>query len=120
MSPKITIIKRDSYSFPIHFENDVCLDLDITGYTLFFTVKTLANLDLDDDLAIIQKTVTEHTSPTTGDSVIVLTDEDTNQSAGSYWYDIQLKSPTGNITSCEKGEFIIIQDVTKRTEVPSV
>lgn len=119
MSPKITIIKRDSYSFPIYFENVNCGDLDITGYTLFFTVKTLANLDSADTLAIIQKSITSHTDPTHGESLITLTSTDTDQTAGTYYYDIQLKSPTGTITSCEKGEFIISQDVTKRTDVPS-
>ena len=119
MSPKITIIKRDSYSFPIFFTDENCAELDITGYTLFFTVKTLATLDSADTSAIIQKSITSHTDPTHGKSLIELSNTDTDETAGTYYYDVQLKSPTGAITSCVKGEFIIEQDVTKRTEVPS-
>ena len=119
MSPKITIIKRDSYSFPIIFKDANCAVMDITGYTLFFTVKTLANLDNADTSALIQKSITSHTDPTHGESLITLTSTDTDQTAGTYYYDIQIKSPSGNISSCVKGEFIIEQDVTKRTAVPS-
>lgn len=119
MSPKITIIKRDSYSFPLTFKDADCNAIDITGYIIFFTVKTLATLDSDDTSALIQKTITSHTSPTTGQSLLTLTSTDTNQTAGTYYYDLQVKTPSGNIISCEKGEFIIAQDVTKRTVEPS-
>jgi len=119
MSPKITIIKRDSYSFPLTFKDADCVAIDITGYTIFFTVKTLANIDSADTTAIIQKSITTHTSPTTGQSLLTLTATDTDQTAGTYYYDIQVKTATGNIISCEKGEFVISQDVTKRTDVPS-
>jgi len=119
MNPKITIIKRDSYSFPLIFKDEACNAIDITGYTIFFTVKTLANIDSDDTTAIIQKNITTHTSPTAGQSLLTLTTTDTDQTAGTYWYDLQVKTLSGNIISCEKGEFIISQDVTKRTDVPS-
>ena len=119
MNPKITIIKRDSYSFPLTFKDSDCNAIDITGYTIFFTVKTLENIDSDDTTAIIQKSITSHISPTTGQSLLTLTATDTDQTAGTYWYDLQVKTPAGNIISCEKGEFGISQDVTKRTDVPS-
>jgi len=119
MSPKITIIKRDSYSFPLTFKDADCNAIDITGYTIFFTVKTLANIDSADTTAIIQKTIETHTDPTQGESLIELTNTDTDQTAGSYWYDVQVKTPAGNITSCMKGQFEIMQDVTKRTSAPS-
>lgn len=117
MSPKIIIIKRDSYSFPITLEQSNGEPLDITGYTIFFTVKAMASAE--DSTAIIQKNITEHTDPTEGESLITLTSTDTDQTAGEYWYDVQIKSPSGNITSCEAGKFEILQDITKRTEVPS-
>jgi hypothetical protein len=119
-SPKIQIIKRDSYSFPVFFTDADCNKLDITGYTLFFTVKALADLDKDDTSAKIQKIITEHTDPEEGESLITLESDDTDISAGTYWYDIQLKCSNGGITSCVSGEFIIIQDVTKSVDIPSV
>jgi hypothetical protein len=115
MSPRIKIIKRDSYSFPITFEEADGTPLDITGYTIFFTVKTLANADNPDTSAIIQKDITTHTHADAGESLIELTTTDTDQTAGEYLYDVQIKSPTGAITSCESGEFEIMQDITKRT-----
>lgn len=119
-SPKIQIIKRDSYTFPIFFTDEACREIDITDYTLFFTVKLFADLDKADTEAKIQKVVTEHTDPEKGESLITLESDDTDISAGTYWYDIQLKCSNGGITSCVSGEFIVIQDVTKSVDVPSV
>ena len=115
---KIQIIKRDSVNWEVLFKDaETCLPYDLTGSIVFFTVKTLANLDSEDTTAIIQKDIDTHSDPTHGITEIALTPTDTNQAAGSYWYDIQLKTAEGNILSTIKGEFEIVQDVTKRTTI---
>lgn len=111
MSPKLSIIKRDSVSFELDIKN--CgVAIDITGYTIYFTVKSSANISAGDGSAIIKKIITSHTDPTNGITHIVLTPTDTNQTAGEYFYDVQMKAPDGEVTSCVMGQFEIIQDVT--------
>lgn len=112
---KIRIIKRDDITFDCEFKNG-CVAVDLTGATLFFTVKTLANADNPDATsAVISKTITTHYDPTNGKTRIELTSTDTDVSAGSYWYDIQLKDTAGKISSCEKGQIEVLQDITRRT-----
>lgn len=112
---KIRIIKRDDITFDCEFKNG-CVPIDLTGSTVFFTVKTLANADNpDDSSAIILKTITSHYDPTNGRTRIELSSADTSISAGSYWFDIQIKDSGGKISSCEKGQIEILQDITRRT-----
>ncbi len=112
---KIRIIKRDDITFDCEFKNG-CVAVDLTGTTLFFTVKTLANADNPDaSSAIISKTITSHYDPTNGRTRIELTSIDTDVPAGNYWYDIQLKDSAGKISSSEKGQIEVLQDITRRT-----
>lgn len=112
MSPKLTIIKRDSISFRLTCKDSCGNAIDITGYTVYFTVKSLANISSGDNTATIQKIVTSHTDPESGITHIALTSTDTNVDAGTYYYDIQIKTTTGAISSCVKGQIEIIQDIT--------
>ena len=112
MSPKQTIIKRDSISFKLTVKDECGAVIDITGYTIYFTVKSLANISSGDNTATIQKIVTSHTDPTHGITHIALTSSDTNVTAGEYYYDIQMKTDTGAISSCVQGKFEILQDIT--------
>lgn len=87
---------------------------NLTGCTVFFTVNATEAPD-DDTAAIIEKEVTVHTNPTAGLTTISITNADTQDlTPGSYWYDIQLKDTSGNITSLKKDRFIIISDITRR------
>jgi hypothetical protein len=112
MSPKIQIIKRDSKTFTIRVVDACGVAINITGYTVYFTVKSQANIGSNDGTAIIRKVITSHTNPTAGLTAIPLTSTDTNQTIGEYFYDIQMKSPTGAISSCVKGKCEILQDIT--------
>lgn len=112
MSPKLTIVKRDAVSFRLICKDSCGEAIDITGYTIYMTVKSLANISSGDSSATIQKIVTSHTDPTHGITHIALTSTDTNVDAGEYYYDVQMKSPTGAVSSCISGKFEIIQDIT--------
>lgn len=112
MSPKQTIIKRDSISFKLTVKDECGEVIDITGYTIYFTVKSLANISSGDNTATIQKIVTSHTDPTHGITHIALTSSDTNVTAGDYFYDIQVKTPDGSISSCVQGKLEVLQDIT--------
>lgn len=105
-------IKRgDSKSYTLFFTDENSVPLDITGYTLFFTVKE--KLDDVDTSAKISYTITTFTSPTTGEAVINLTPSNTNL-IGSYLFDIQIKDTAGNITTILEGIINFSRDVTLR------
>lgn len=79
--------------------------IDITGYSFLFTVKK--SKDDSDDNSIIRKVFTTHSSPTTGVTEITLTDEDTNNISGIFFYDYRWTDTSNNIKSIFKGSFEI-------------
>ena len=85
--------------------------LDITGYTVKFTVKenisdTYAN-------AKIAKTVTSHFDPTNGKTQIDITHSDTSSlEEKGYHYDIELTDTSGNILTVVRGIFNVTLDIT--------
>jgi len=109
----IRIIKATDSSMTVNFTKDSAV-FDITGYTLFFTVKKPADAEKgSDDDAIIKKTVTTHTDPTAGISTITLSNSDTNIDAGNYLWDIKLLKET--IVSATYSDYLeIVQNITVR------
>jgi hypothetical protein len=111
---KITIIKGDDKKLNLEFTKDDEI-LNITGYTVFFTVKS--DTDLSDEDAEIKKDIVGHIDPINGKTTISITHEDTvDLKAGKYYFDIQIKDLSDKILSINMGEFYILQDVTERTE----
>lgn len=96
------------------------LPLDITGYTVMYTIKKdPADADAD---AILALDVTEHTNPTQGVTVIEVTDNDWNTGykgdpvpSGQYYFDIQYVDTSGKPKTVVIGTVLVIQDVTRRT-----
>lgn len=109
----IEVIRGDDVSMSLTFrDNDGDL-IDITGYTVFFTVKD--HLAKPDTEALIEKSTTSHTDPTNGQTTIELTSTDTDIDEGLYDYDFQLKTDTAKINSTPRGTFKVSRDVTIRT-----
>ena len=104
-------IKGDTYNLDVQIldANDIAIDL--TGCTVFLTVKR--NLQDSDSLALISKTVTSHTSPTTGETSFSFSDSDVNF-IGDFYYDIKIKSVSGLISSVFSDLFILVDHVTIR------
>lgn len=115
--PNLEIYRGDNKTFTVSFTNN-SVPLDITGYTIFFTVKNQNVVDtsiLDTTDALIKKDITSHTDPTGGITEIELVPADTfSLSPGTYSYDIQWKSSAGEIKTIIKGEFNVVSDVTRR------
>lgn len=108
------VIRGDSHTINLTITN-AGTAVNLTGYTVFFTVNA-SESPSDDTGAAIQKTVTSHSDPTNGKTVITLAPADTSSlTPGTFWYDIQLKDGSGNITSFEKDKFILVSDITRRT-----
>ena len=90
--------------------------VDLTGSTVHFTVRaTYAESQTDDTDALIQKTVTDHTDPTLGQTSIELTPTQTNIAASKYKYDVQVVDADGKVTTIDIGDFQVLPHVTVRT-----
>ena len=109
----IQIKRGDTWSKTMYFENEDGARIDITGWTIFLTVK--AKTDDLDAAAIISKTITVFSNPTAGEAEISLTPTDTNQAIASYVYDIQVKTNVGEIYTIVEGILTITKDITQRT-----
>jgi hypothetical protein len=84
---------------------------DITGWTVYMSVKI--NKDDLNSEALLYKIVTNHTSPTEGQTTIELNANETDIPAGTYWYDISYKDETGEIITINWGRFKVIQNITE-------
>lgn len=61
--------------------------VDITGWKIYFSLKR----NKYDTNTVLQKEIVEHTSPTTGESLLLLLPAETSNLSGSYYYDLQIK-----------------------------
>ena len=111
---ELIIIRGDDVSINFTYKDSSGAAIDITGYTLFFTAKPDIDDDATDAEAVITKDVTSHSSPTDGESIITLTNSDTDIDIGQYLADIQVKDDSGNITSSGQFYLIVNGDITRR------
>jgi len=111
----ITVIRGDDNTINLTI-SDSNGAVNITGMTVFFTVKNVSDINKTTaNCALIKKDVTAHTDPTHGITEVVLNSTDTDLSEGTYYWDLQLKTAGGAISSTTRGNFIVTTDVTRRT-----
>jgi len=112
-SYNLELIRGDNKSYALHFTDAVGADINITNYTIYFTVTD--DLEATDDShAKIVKTITSHTNAVQGKSIINLLPADTNL-LGDYYYDIQVKRPSGSVETILSGVITFNADATKRS-----
>jgi hypothetical protein len=109
----LQIIRGDDVDIQVTFKNSEGEVIDITGSTVFFTVKK--RLADTDEQAYISKNVTSHSNPTEGIAIVKLNASDTNITPGKYHYDVQVRLASGSISSSVRGLIEVIKDVTIRT-----
>lgn len=109
---RLSVFRGDDKTYSFTFKSSDGSAIDITDWTIFFTVKE-HETDSDDD-AKIAKEVTSHTSPTDGLSSLSITDSDTDLTPKKYYYDFQVKKDDGIIRTLVKGEFRVLTDITRR------
>ena len=107
----LEIYIKDAKAYLLYFKDETGTAIDITGDTIFFTVK-INKTDPDVD-ALISKDITSHTDPTAGETQIDLTTSDTTIAAGEYYFDIK-RLHGSNINTVVNGVFRAFQDVTTR------
>lgn len=108
------IIAWNDYNFSTTIRNGDGTPVDITGCTIYFTVKDDSYItDTDDTDAIIQVVNTVHTDPTNWVTTFVLTHAMTEVPVWEYNYDIAITYPSGNKTSSAKCKIKVIERVTQ-------
>lgn len=109
MASNITFYKENTVTINLTFDG-----VDLTGATVYFTVKEEFDEDADDSTALIQKDITSHTDATGGETAVVLSPADTDVAAGKYYYDIKLKKADNTQTTIQLGRCTIKDAVTNR------
>lgn len=118
-APQITnYIRGDSRVLNIQvYQSDGVTPFNLTGCYVYFTLN-LSSTPTDDGTdatAAIKKEVSSFVSPTSGLATITLTNTDTQPLIqGTYYYDIQLRDSSGNITSLASNSWSVIDDITTR------
>lgn len=86
---------------------------NLTGKTVKFTVKERTDIADNNNNALIDKTITSFSSPTTGVFDISLTPTDTDIPEKTYKWDILIKTDDTDVVNSETGIFIIDSKVTR-------
>ena len=112
----IKLVRGDDKLLELQFSRDD-VPIDITGWTVFFTMKLATDKDLTDASAILKKNITSHTDPTNGITQLSIDHEETAPLDANYIYDIQTKDTLGKITTVLIGQVIVEMDITRRITV---
>ena len=113
MAYELAITRGDTKIYALHFRDGAGVDIDITGWMIFFTVKKKLE-DIDDD-AKIRKNIIDHTDPVHGKTEISLSSADT-ELLGEHFYDIQVKTTAGAIITIAASSITFSPDVSRRID----
>lgn len=111
-SSPLEFIRRDTVTLTITFTDQDGTPIDLTGSTVFFTLKEKPT-DPDSE-ALIATSWTVHSDPTAGVTSVTLSTSQTDIDPGSYYYDFQIRDGGGAIQSTKKGTLVVLQDITVR------
>ncbi len=91
----LEVVKTDTKTITLSIKDADDVAIDITGYTVFFTVKTSVN-DSDANALISKTTVCPtNTDSTNGIAYIILSSADTTIAIGNFYYDIKIQKNSG-------------------------
>ena len=96
--------------FTIYADGSV---VDITGQTVYFTVKKKKGGSTSDSDALIAKTATL-TDASNGVATVTITNSDTNIQPGEYYYDIR-RVIASVLVGYDSAKFTVLQTVTQRS-----
>lgn len=109
----ITVFRGDDLSLTFTFKTALGAAIDLTGCTLFATVKS--SIEDTDAQAKLSKTMTIVAPETSGVAMLVVSAAEMSVLRGQYILDIQLKTAAGQIQTPFKSDFYVDEDVTIRT-----
>ena len=109
------IIRGNTWQRTLTFTDANGDAIDITGWTLFLTLKTTAQMSNTTDTgAALQKNFTTFSDPTNGVAIINITAAESALLLSKYKYDIQYKKDSGEIGTVVNGDMTFNKDVTIR------
>lgn len=109
----IQVYRGDDWGMQLTFAEPDGTPVDITGWTIFLTLKR-KKTDSDAD-AVIQKVVTAFSDPVGGIAYVILTNEETHNFNGLYYYDFQYKDQNDMVQTITSGGLTFVVDITRRT-----
>lgn len=110
---ELEFFRGDTYPLELTIRNKATKAvIPLSGYSFKMTVDTLENPP-DDSTKLFEVTGVLDSEPTTGKVSFTPTVENTNQTIGTYYYDVQMTDPSGHIRTIVKDLFKIVQDITK-------
>lgn len=116
----LKVARNDDVTHKIEVTKDD-VPVDISGYTTYLTVRTEAQMlnitsETNDVNSVFQVITTAHTNPSAGLSTIYTSKDNNNINPSvKYFYDIQLKTGSGEIVTPVSGRYLILADVTRTT-----
>jgi hypothetical protein len=115
----LRFVQGDDVSLDFTFKDEDGSIIDITGYTIFFTIKNQGTYqdDSDDSEALASVSGVGSGDEATSGQITITIPRATTEliTEGEYVYDIQMKDTSGNIVSTNPGIVKVLADVTKRT-----
>jgi len=108
-----TKYRGDDVTLNLVFKDADGEEIDITLYTIYFTLKK--NKFDSDAQAVLSKDVTVHTTPLEGETQIALTGAQTELFNGTYYYDISyLTGVGGTKKTVDSGAFTFKENISVR------
>lgn len=111
---QLNVFKENNRVLDIYFKDASGTAVNITDYTIRFTVKQRFDNSTTDASALILKNVTAHTDAAAGHTRVELSKTDTNISPGTYVYDWKYIDASGNEVTVVQDEFVVHKVVTNR------
>jgi hypothetical protein len=107
------VTSGDDVIYNLEFSDDTDSPIDISGWTVYLTVKE--DHDDSDEDALVNTDVTNHDAPTEGKTSVKITQSETEDLHGAKVYDIQIQKSNGDIRTVLSGSVYFEKDVTERT-----
>ncbi len=108
----IQYVKGDSWETMVYFKDADSNPINISGDSLYFTIKCNPITDIDAS-GIYQQVVTSHVNALSGISKISFpAATGANIPVGAYSYDVVWGTSAGAVTTLLKGKFYCEQDIT--------
>ena len=108
------IIRGDGLLINVSAQNDQGTPIDLTGYTLFFTLRQYYDpTDLTDTNAVLKKTWVSAGVTT----FISITGEEMKINPQIYKYDVQYVAPSGQPVTLVYGDFEVLNETTNRSTI---
>lgn len=109
----ITEERGDTLTLNLDFDQSDGTPYDLTGWTIWLTIKTSRGDGDNDATHQVEKTAFD--DPTSGTATITVAASTTADLAGTYHYDIQVEDGTGTISTEARGTIEFVDDTTRAT-----